>query len=134
MVYGIVQNSEYFFRNDTQLSVSCFLSWPRYNFLLISVSLSLSTLSFLSSISRIASREYEPTTDDVLRARIRTLGVQEYTIPFETPSKLPISLGRLIFLGMGMCPLIMPHASGSDRRYCVVKSKLQKTDVCFPLR
>ncbi|KAI0088915.1 guanine nucleotide binding protein, alpha subunit [Irpex rosettiformis] len=44
---------------------------------------------FLASISRIASRDYEPTNDDVLRARIRTLGVQEYTIPFETSGESP---------------------------------------------
>jgi guanine nucleotide-binding protein alpha-1 subunit len=43
--------------------------------------------SFLSSISRIAARDYEPSTEDVLRARIRTLGVQEYTIPFENSSE-----------------------------------------------
>ncbi|KAI0694499.1 guanine nucleotide binding protein, alpha subunit [Cytidiella melzeri] len=39
---------------------------------------------FLNRISTIAAREYEPSNDDVLRARIRTLGVQEYIIPFES--------------------------------------------------
>ncbi|KIP09968.1 hypothetical protein PHLGIDRAFT_125945 [Phlebiopsis gigantea 11061_1 CR5-6] len=39
---------------------------------------------FLHHLPRIASRSYEPTDDDVIRARIRTLGVQEYHIPFQT--------------------------------------------------
>jgi guanine nucleotide-binding protein subunit alpha len=41
----------------------------------------LATLSsFLNDVERIASRSYEPSDDDVLRARLRTLGVQEYKI------------------------------------------------------
>jgi hypothetical protein len=36
--------------------------------------------SFLNDIERIASRNYEPSDDDVIRARLRTLGVQEYKI------------------------------------------------------
>lgn len=39
--------------------------------------------SFLGCIPRIATRDYEPSNDDVLRARIRTLGVQEYHLVFE---------------------------------------------------
>lgn len=38
---------------------------------------------FLGCIRRIATRDYEPSDDDVLRARIRTLGVQEYHLLFE---------------------------------------------------
>ncbi|TFK34970.1 G-protein alpha subunit [Crucibulum laeve] len=38
---------------------------------------------FLNDIDRIATRTYEPSDDDVVRARLRTLGVQEYRIPFE---------------------------------------------------
>ena len=64
-------------------------------FELITPRLDFLRFSFLSSISRIASRDYEPTNDDVLRARIRTLGVQEYTIPFETSSEFNIRLGKL---------------------------------------
>ncbi|KAI0342360.1 G-protein alpha subunit [Trametopsis cervina] len=37
---------------------------------------------FLRHVDRVASRAYEPTDDDVVRARLRTLGVQEYRIPF----------------------------------------------------
>ena len=34
--------------------------------------------SFLNDIERIATRDYEPSDHDVIRARLRTLGVQEY--------------------------------------------------------
>jgi len=37
---------------------------------------------FLNDVERIASRSYEPSDDDVVRARLRTLGVQEYKIEF----------------------------------------------------
>ncbi|KAI0692725.1 guanine nucleotide binding protein, alpha subunit [Cytidiella melzeri] len=37
---------------------------------------------YLKHVDRIATRDYEPTDDDVVRARLRTLGVQEYRIPF----------------------------------------------------
>ena len=40
--------------------------------------------SFLSCIPRIATRDYEPSDNDILRARIRTLGVQEYSLTFES--------------------------------------------------
>ncbi|KAI0056839.1 G-alpha-domain-containing protein [Artomyces pyxidatus] len=33
---------------------------------------------FLNDIERIAKRDYEPSDDDIIRARLRTLGVQEY--------------------------------------------------------
>jgi hypothetical protein len=33
--------------------------------------------SFLDSIDRVADHAYEPTDDDVIRARLRTTGVQE---------------------------------------------------------
>ena len=35
--------------------------------------------SFLNDIERIATRDYEPSDNDVIRARLRTLGVQEYS-------------------------------------------------------
>ena len=40
--------------------------------------------SFLDDLYRIAHRGYEPTDDDVVRARLRTMGVQEYRFLFET--------------------------------------------------
>ena len=33
----------------------------------------------MNDIERIATREYEPSDNDVIRARLRTLGVQEYS-------------------------------------------------------
>jgi hypothetical protein len=41
-------------------------------------------ISFLDDLYRIAHRDYEPTDDDVVRARLRTMGVQEYRFVFET--------------------------------------------------
>ncbi|KAJ3758968.1 guanine nucleotide binding protein, alpha subunit [Lentinula raphanica] len=38
---------------------------------------------FLNDVERIAVSNYEPTDDDVIRARLRTLGVQEYKFVFE---------------------------------------------------
>ncbi|KAF8644193.1 hypothetical protein AX16_008633 [Volvariella volvacea WC 439] len=38
---------------------------------------------FLDDLDRIARRDYEPTDDDIVRARLRTLAVQEYRIQFE---------------------------------------------------
>jgi hypothetical protein len=40
--------------------------------------------SFLDDLYRIAQRGYEPTDDDVVRARLRTMGVQEHRFLFET--------------------------------------------------
>ena len=39
--------------------------------------------SFLNDVERISSREYEPSDEDIVRARLRTLGVQEHKIKFE---------------------------------------------------
>lgn len=34
--------------------------------------------SFLDNADRLATRDYEPTDDDIVRARLRTLDIQEY--------------------------------------------------------
>lgn len=39
--------------------------------------------SFINDSDRIARRDYQPTDDDVIRARLRTLGVQEYKFIFD---------------------------------------------------
>ena len=39
--------------------------------------------SFLDAAERIAVSDYQPTDDDIIRARLRTLGVQEYRFTFE---------------------------------------------------
>ncbi|KAI0633636.1 G-alpha-domain-containing protein [Trametes polyzona] len=41
---------------------------------------------FLNDVSRIAARDYQPSDDDVVRARLRTMGVQEHRIMFEKGS------------------------------------------------
>ncbi|KAJ7271057.1 guanine nucleotide binding protein, alpha subunit [Mycena rebaudengoi] len=38
---------------------------------------------FLNDVDRIARTDYQITDDDILRARLRTLGVQEYRVTFE---------------------------------------------------
>ncbi|KAF8900438.1 guanine nucleotide binding protein, alpha subunit [Gymnopilus junonius] len=38
---------------------------------------------FINDADRIANRDYQPTDDDVIRARLRTLGVQEYKFIFD---------------------------------------------------
>jgi guanine nucleotide-binding protein subunit alpha len=43
--------------------------------------------SFLDDIERIAAPDYEPTDDDVIRARLRTIGVQEYYLEMDDKSK-----------------------------------------------
>ena len=50
--------------------------------------------SFLNDLERIASRDYEPSDEDVVRARLRTLGVQEYKIEFS-----PDNVNQNIFSG-----------------------------------
>jgi len=49
---------------------------------------------FLDDLDRIARRDYEPSDDDVIRARLRTVGVQEYRIGFETDST--VSTGGIV--------------------------------------
>ncbi|KZT07849.1 G-alpha-domain-containing protein [Laetiporus sulphureus 93-53] len=44
---------------------------------------------FLDDVERIATRTYEPSDDDVVRARLRTLGVQEYSLNFENTGEYP---------------------------------------------
>ena len=48
----------------------------------------LSLRSFLDDLYRIAHRGYEPTDEDVVRARLRTAGVQEYRFLLDTGAYL----------------------------------------------
>ncbi|KAF8886733.1 guanine nucleotide binding protein, alpha subunit [Infundibulicybe gibba] len=48
---------------------------------------------FLNDLERIATRNYEPSDDDVVRARLRTFAVQEHKIRFENESSLLNSIG-----------------------------------------
>ena len=40
-------------------------------------------LSFLDDVERVAAIDYEPSDDDIIRARLRTMGVQEHHFLFE---------------------------------------------------
>jgi hypothetical protein len=44
--------------------------------------------SFLDDLYRIAHRGYEPTDEDIVRARLRTAGVQEYRFLLDTGAYL----------------------------------------------
>ena len=37
----------------------------------------------MNDVERVATTEYEPSDDDIVRARLRTMGVQEYRFLFE---------------------------------------------------
>jgi guanine nucleotide-binding protein alpha-1 subunit len=56
--------------------------------------LTSSSRSFLDDLYRIAHRGYEPTDDDVVRARLRTMGVQEYRFVLETGTLSSDSVDR----------------------------------------
>lgn len=57
----------------------------------------LNFVSFLDDISRITRSRYEPTSDDVVRARLRTMGVQEYRFVSEKMEKENIAAGLLSY-------------------------------------
>ncbi|KAG6811071.1 hypothetical protein H0H92_009131 [Tricholoma furcatifolium] len=48
---------------------------------------------FLNDLERIATKNYEPSDDDIVRARLRTLGIQEYKIHFEQTGSLLQNVG-----------------------------------------
>ncbi|KIY44882.1 P-loop containing nucleoside triphosphate hydrolase protein [Fistulina hepatica ATCC 64428] len=54
---------------------------------------------FLDEADRIAARDYEPTDEDVMRARLRTLGVQEYSFVFEREGRSAGQEWRLYDVG-----------------------------------
>ncbi|KAI0823705.1 G-alpha-domain-containing protein [Trametes gibbosa] len=42
---------------------------------------------FLNDVARVAAQDYRPSDDDVVRARLRTMGVQEHHLKFEKGSE-----------------------------------------------
>lgn len=52
--------------------------------------------SFLDDVDRIADTNFEPSDSDILRARLRTIGVQEYRF----------------FLDRGETSLVLSHPNG----------------------
>jgi hypothetical protein len=56
--------------------------------------------SFLDDLDRIARRDYEPTDEDVVRARLRTTGVQEYRFLLDSASGAYLSWLRLGEIGV----------------------------------
>ena len=57
--------------------------------------------SFINDSDRIARRDYQPTDDDVIRARLRTLGVQEYKFIFDH--------GACVSINQSMVSLLSPN-------------------------
>lgn len=51
------------------------------------MNLPMSPRSFLDDLERIATLDYTPSDGDIVRARLRTLGVQEYRIRFESTGR-----------------------------------------------
>ncbi|KAM6492797.1 guanine nucleotide-binding protein alpha subunit [Amanita muscaria] len=49
--------------------------------------LELSAGFFLDDLDRVATRDYEPSDEDILRARLRTVGVQEYRMRIESAKR-----------------------------------------------
>lgn len=45
-------------------------------------------VSFLTDVERITARNYVPTDDDILRARIKTIGVTEHKLTINAPSSV----------------------------------------------
>ena len=57
----------------------------------------ISSHSFLNDLDRIASWDYSVTDNDIVRARLRTVGIQEYRLvfkngPWEKPKGIPLLL------------------------------------------
>lgn len=71
--------------------------------------------SFLDEVDRIATRDYEPSDDDVVKARLRTTGVQEYHFLFEkgtSPYPL-IKLGHSDYNKVRRLQVVKRAGSGS---------------------
>jgi hypothetical protein len=90
--------------------------------------------SFLDDIARVASRTYEPTDDDVLRARLRTLGVQEHRFMFDTGKAagtewLLYDVGGHRSQRTTWAPYVSPPRHPSGRRAGADKSDVQFDDV-----
>ena len=54
----------------------------------------LPTPSFLNDIDRITQRDYQPSDQDVVRSRLRTIGVQEYKLVMENYGASPFAPRR----------------------------------------
>lgn len=64
--------------------------------------------SFLDDLYRIAHRGYEPTDDDIVRARLRTVGVQEF--------RFMVEIGTHLDLDTWMCVIDCYTAGGEAGR------------------
>jgi hypothetical protein len=54
----------------------------------------LTRRSFLDDVERVAQLAYTPTTEDVLRARLRTVGIEEHHLLIETDRGTPRLCGH----------------------------------------
>lgn len=62
-------------RIEDSAGLCVYFSWGHLLLLMMS--------SFLNDVDRIARTDYQITDDDIIRARLRTVGVQEYRVTFE---------------------------------------------------
>jgi len=67
--------------------------------------------SFLDNVTRIADPDYLPTDDDILRARLRTMGVSEHLFEVPTGSSSKTISWRLYDVGgaRGQRPSWVPY-------------------------
>ncbi|KAG8837883.1 hypothetical protein FRB91_001617 [Serendipita sp. 411] len=77
-------NSRLLFRILNVLESLRFVSHPQFHASSIMLNLHALNDSFLHEINRITEADYTPSQEDVLRARLRTVGVQEYSFHLET--------------------------------------------------
>lgn len=70
---------------------------------------------------RIARRDYVPSNEDVVRARLRTLGVQEHHIHFDTGAYQSFMTSRTVALTV--------DAIRSCRRYGLVRHIFRPSSV-----
>lgn len=85
--------------------------------------------SFLDDVERIATRAYEPSDGDVVRARLPTTGVQEHRLRFEPDAAAPRKPRRV----PARYPLTPPAGAGDDAQEWVIYDVGgARTSVCPP--
>jgi len=94
--------------------------------------------SFLNDLDRIATRTYEPSDDDIVRARLRTLGIQEYKIQFEQNSTSFLGSAPLLLFVFLWCiddVAVVDVGLGGDfgQEWLIYDVGGSRTAVCFSL-
>lgn len=89
--------------------------------------------SFLDDIDRIASRSYTPSDADVVRARLRTIGIQEHSLVFEDGVRVSCSCSPLIPVNtilttcVGRCSPAKPQMRLTGERARIARRGIGRT-------